>query len=110
MVAIGTSLPEMGATVASARRGEPDIAVGNVLGSNLFNLLPVLGIAGLVQPFEIEPGALARDFPVMAALTVALFLVCVGWRGSRRVTRVHGGFLLAVFAGYQAVLYLETGI
>ena len=106
VVAVGTSLPEMAATVASALKGEPDIAVGNVLGSNMFNLLPVLAIAGLVQPFTIEPSALERDFPVMAVLTIALFLMCVGWRGSRCLKRLHGGALLSVFVGYQVVLYL----
>jgi cation:H+ antiporter len=108
IVAVGTSLPELAASVASALKGEPDMAVGNVLGSNLFNLLPVLGIAGLVQPFGIEREALQRDFPVMVALTVVLYLLCLGWgRGAGQVSRLGGAVLLLVFVGYQGALYLE---
>lgn len=106
VVAVGTSLPELAACVASARRGEPDMAVGNVLGSNLFNLLPVLAIAGLIEPFELEPQALRRDLPIMAALTVVLFVMCVGRRGPGRINRVEGGALLVLFAGYQGLLYV----
>ena len=106
VVAVGTSLPELAASLASALRGEPDMAVGNVLGSNMFNLMPVLGIAGLIQPFAVEADALYRDFPIMAALTVVLFVMCVGWRGPGRVTRFEGGVLLTMFAGYQGVLYM----
>ena len=109
VVAIGTSLPELAASLASALRGEPDIAVGNVLGSNMFNLLPVLGIAGLVQPFRLDPEVLTRDIPIMAVLTVVLFFMCVGRRGPGRVTRGEGGVLLAMFAGYQGVLYAAYG-
>jgi cation:H+ antiporter len=84
------------------------MAVGNVLGSNMFNLLPVLGIAGLVQPFGIEREALQRDFPVMVALTVVLFVLCLGWgRGSGQVSRSGGVVLLLVFVAYQGALYLE---
>jgi len=107
IVAVGTSLPELGASVASALKGEPDMAVGNVLGSNMFNLLPVLGIAGLVQPFAIEREALQRDFPIMVALTVVLFVMCLGWRrGTGQVTRLEGSVLLMMFVGYQGALYL----
>jgi cation:H+ antiporter len=92
------------ATPAPAR-GEPDMAVGNVLGSNMFNLLLVLGIAGFVQPFQLAPEVLTRDFPIMAALTVVLFVMCVGRRGAGQVTRTKGSMLVAMFAGYQGVLY-----
>ena len=105
VVAIGTSLPELAASVASALRGEPDMAVGNVLGSNMFNLLPVLGIAGLVQPFPLDPEVLNRDIPIMAALTVVLFIMCAGRRGPGQITRTEGSVLLVTFAGYQGVLY-----
>ena len=107
IVAVGTSLPELGASVASALKGEPDMAVGNVLGSNMFNLLPVLGIAGLIQPFSIEREALQRDFPIMVALTIVLFVMCLGWRrGAGQVTRLEGAVLLLMFAGYQGTLFL----
>ncbi len=106
VVAVGTSLPELAASLASTLKGEPDMAVGNVLGSNMFNLLPVLGIAGLVQPFAVEADVLYRDFPIMAALTVVLFAMCVGWRGPGRVNRIEGSVLLAIFVGYQGALYI----
>ena len=102
VVAVGTSLPELAASVASALRGEPDMAVGNVLGSNMFNLLPVLAIAGLVQPFELEALALQRDFPIMAVLTVVLFVMCMGRRGPGKVTRMEGGVLLAASSATRA--------
>jgi cation:H+ antiporter len=105
VVAIGTSLPELAASLASALRGEPDMAVGNVLGSNMFNLLPVLGIAGFIQPFQLAPEVLTRDFPIMAALSVVLFVMCMGWRGAGQVTRTEGSMLLVMFVGYQGVLY-----
>ena len=69
--------------------------------------LPVLGIAGLIQPFAIERAALQRDFPIMVALTVVLFVMCVRWRrGSGQVTRLEGAVLLMMFAGYQGALFL----
>ncbi len=86
IVAVGTSLPELAASVISAWRDEPDIAIGNVLGSNMFNLLPVLGLAGLVTPFEVQSDALQRDFPIMSVLIVVLFFMCVGRGGPGRVS------------------------
>ncbi len=108
IVAVGTSLPELAASVISAWRNEPDIAIGNVLGSNMFNLLPVLGLAGLVAPFEIQDVALQRDFPIMAALSVVLFFMCVGRGGPGRITRLEGTVMFSAFVAYQAYLYLEV--
>ncbi len=108
IVAIGTSLPELAASVISALRDEPDIAIGNVLGSNMFNLLPVLGLAGLVAPFQVQPDALQRDFPIMTVLIVVLFLMCVGRGGPGRVTRLEGTLLFGAFIAYQSYLYLYT--
>ena len=106
IVAVGTSLPELAASVISAWRNEPDIAIGNVLGSNMFNLLPVLGLAGLVAPFQVQPEALQRDFPIMTVLFVVLFLMCMGRGGAGRVTRLEGALLLGAFIAYQGYLYL----
>jgi len=108
IVAVGTSLPELAASALSAWRNEPDIAIGNVLGSNMFNLLPVLGLAGLVKPFEIHSIALHRDFPVMTTLSVVLFMMCVGRGGPGRVSRLEGVLLLGTFVAYQSYLYLHT--
>jgi cation:H+ antiporter len=108
VVAIGTSLPELAASVSGALRGQPDIAIGNVIGSNMFNLLPVLAIAGLIAPFGVEPVALSRDFPIMVVLSVLMLLMCLGRGGPGRVTRVNGILLLGCFAGYQGMLYVTS--
>jgi cation:H+ antiporter len=108
IVALGTSLPELAASVVSAVKGEPDIAIGNVIGSNLFNLLAVLGIPGLISPLLIDSAVLTRDYPVMIGLTVAFFLMAYGFRGPGRINRLEGGLLLACYAGYQTLLYFST--
>lgn len=106
VVAVGTSLPELAAALASARKGEHDIAIGNVIGSNLFNLLAVLGIPALIAPGTIPEGAIGRDYPVMTALTVAMLLMAYGFGGRPgRINRVEGAILLAAFILYQAFLY-----
>lgn len=109
VVAIGTSLPELASSIVAIRRGEPDIALGNVIGSNLFNTLVVVGIAGLIRGFAVPPEVLTRDLPVMTALTLALFLVCAGFGGQGRINRVEGGLLLAVFVGYTSYLVVTAG-
>ena len=108
VVALGTSLPELAASMASALRGEPDIAIGNVIGSNLFNLLAVLGIPGLIHPLGIGDDVLFRDYPVMLGLTLALFVMAYGIRSPGRINRVEGGVLLACYFGYQTLLYFST--
>lgn len=99
IVAIGTSLPEAAAALASARRNEPDIAIGNVLGSNTFNMFGVVGIAGTVHPSAVESAAVYRDWPVMITL-FALFIL-LAW-AYRRITRLHGLLFLAGYAAYLA--------
>ena len=105
VVAVGTSLPELASSVIAARKGEHDIALGNVLGSNLFNTLAVVGIAGSIHPFAVEPETLSRDMVVMAALTLSLFLIGYGFRGGQgRINRFEGAALLLVYVGYAAWL------
>ncbi len=104
VVAVGTSLPELASSVIAARKGEHDLALGNILGSNLFNTLAVVGIAGLISPMAVPPEVLSRDLVVMAALTVLLFALCFGFRGPGRINRIEGGFLLTCFIGYTAFL------
>ena len=108
IVAIGTSLPELAASVAAARKNEHDIAVGNVVGSNLFNILAVLGIAGTIGPGAVDPAVLYRDFPLMLALAVALYLMARGFNhnGHGLIKRWAGMVLLLVFLGYQVSLFL----
>ena len=108
VVAIGTSLPELAASVASALKGEPDIALGNVIGSNMFNALGVMAVPGLLKPTTLDAEVLSRDFPVMLGLSVVLFVVAVGWRGDGNITRVEGIALLFAFVAYQCLLYLTS--
>lgn len=104
VVALGTSLPELASSVAAARRGEHEIALGNVLGSNLFNTLAVVGIAGAIHPMTVGPDVLGRDLPVMAALTVSLFVIGYGFRGRGRINRIEAALLLASYIGYTTYL------
>ena len=110
IVAIGTSLPELAASIASARKGESDLAVGNVIGSNLFNLFAVMAIPGLIAPTPLPHQVLDRDYPLMLALTAALFFMAFRFRASTSERRIHwfeGIALLAVFFGYQAWLFID---
>lgn len=109
VVAVGTSLPELASCVAAARKGEDDIALGNVLGSGLFNTLAVVGLAGVIAPMDLEPAALTRDLPVMAGLTLLLYQMGRGWRRPGRINRREGSGLLAVYVGYTAWLLWTMG-
>lgn len=105
VVAIGTSLPELASSVAAARKGEHDLAVGNVLGSNLFNTLAVVGLAGAIHPMSIPAEIITRDWPLMTLLTVALFAMSYSRDNSNgKINRLEGGALLTVYIGYT--LYL----
>jgi cation:H+ antiporter len=108
VVAVGTSLPELATSITSVLKNEPDIAVGNVIGSNMFNLLPVLAIPGLIAPTVVPPEALQRDFPVMLTLSVALVVMSWGFRRPGRIARWEGGVLLLAFIGYQGLLYVSA--
>ncbi len=106
VVAIGTSLPELAASVAGALKKEYDIAIGNVIGSNMFNLLAVLAMPALISPGALAPDLLVRDYPLMIALTLALFFMAFGFRGRPgRINRIEAAILLAVFIGYLIVLF-----
>ena len=102
IVAVGTSLPELASSLTAARKNEPDIALGNVIGSNMFNTLAVVGIAGSIHPLAVAPEVLTRDMLTVAVLTVGLFLVCYGFRGPGIVNRTEGGVLIACYCGYTA--------
>ena len=105
VVAVGTSLPELASSIIAARRGEHDIALGNILGSNLFNTLAVVGVAAAIQPLSVGAEVLDRDMLVMAALTLSLFAIGYGWRQSGgRISRSKGGLLLTAYLAYTAYL------
>ncbi len=107
IVAIGTSLPELAASIAGVLKNEHDMAIGNIIGSNMFNLLGVMAMPGLIAPHTLAPGVLTRDYPVMFVVTLALLVMAYGFRGPGKVTRVEGGVLLASYAGYLYWLYLS---
>lgn len=104
IVAVGTSLPELASSLAAARKNEPDIALGNVIGSNLFNTLVVVGIAGTIHPLAVPPEVLSRDLLVVGFFTLALLAVCTGIKKPGRITRIEGMLLIAAYAGYTAWL------
>ncbi len=108
IVAIGTSLPELAASIASALKGEHDIAIGNVIGSNLYNLLAVLSLPGIIAPGPFLPEVLTRDQPTMLALTVAIFIMGYGFFGKQgRINRLEGVILLMAFIAYQSLLFFS---
>jgi len=105
IVAVGTSLPELASSIIAARKGEHDMAVGNILGSNLFNTLAVVGLAGVIQPLTIEASVLYRDVGLMLALTCVLFLFGFGFKGRQgRINRWEGSVLILTYLLYTAWL------
>ncbi|MCB1733664.1 MAG: calcium/sodium antiporter [Gammaproteobacteria bacterium] len=109
IVAVGTSLPELAASIASARKNEPDIAIGNVIGSNMFNSLAVLGAPVLIQPTAVSAAVLSRDMPMVIGLTVLMFFMAVGSGSHGRINRLEGAVLLAIFLAYQGYLLHGVG-
>ena len=106
IVALGTSLPELAASVMAARKGEHDIAIGNVVGSNMFNLLAVIGIAVVIAPMNNIPlEVLKRDWIIMLLLTIALFVMAYGFKGRNgRINRVEGTILILCYVAYNTYL------
>ena len=109
VVAFGTSLPELATAITSAFRREDDLAIGNIIGSNMFNLLGVLGIASTIKPVEVQSVILGRDFPVMFLLTGLMFLLASDFRGPGRIGRTAGVLLLAIFVAYQVMVWMGAG-
>lgn len=105
VVAIGTSLPELASSITALRRNEHDMVLGNVVGSNLFNSLAVVGLAGIIAPIETGQEVLQRDWSVMLVMTVLMMLFAFSWRGRpRRINRFEGGGLLALFIAYTGYM------
>jgi len=108
IVAIGTSLPELAACIAAALKRHYDLAVGNILGSNLFNLLIVLPIPGLIAPGPLPDGVMARDIPIMLGLTLLVVVLARGFGRQRGINRIQGVVLLLIFIAYQVALFLTN--
>ena len=106
LVAVGTSLPELATTLAGTMKKQDDIAVGNVIGSNIFNTLGILGIPAMIGPLPVASAAIHRDLPVMTLATLALWPICKAWHGRKgRVNRWEGLALLSGYAAYIFVLF-----
>jgi len=105
VVAIGTSLPELAAAIAAARKNAHDMIIGNIIGSNVFNILAVLGITGVIQSTAVETEVIWRDFPVMLGMTVVMLLIAYCRKG---FGRIEGIFLLAIYLGYISYLIASS--
>lgn len=104
LVALGTSLPELAASISSVMKGHHDLAIGNIIGSNIFNLLTVLPMPALLAPSVLELEIFSRDYALM--LTLTLLLLILPFLGKRNhITAVKGIFLLTLYVAYYAVLY-----
>jgi cation:H+ antiporter len=108
VVAIGTSLPEMAVSALAARKGEHGLAFGNIIGSNSFNMLAVIGIAAVIHPAALDTATLKLHFPAMLAFTVALFFMAYNYKGTIRLSRGAGAILLIGFIAYHITVAIET--
>lgn len=108
VIAIGTSLPELAATLAAATKGHPDIAIGNVVGSNILNIVAVLAVPALITPVGLEIHVLWRDYGMMAALTLLLVLFAYGFGSRPIITRFEGGVMALAWIGYNVLLYTQA--
>ncbi|MBP2279476.1 cation:H+ antiporter [Psychrobacter sp. PL15] len=105
IVAIGTSLPELVASISAARKGEHDMALGNIIGSNIFNTLAVVGLAALIAPIAPNAIILSRDVLAMGVLTLLLFAMCIfSYKTKRKFGRASGVTLVLFFVGYSFLL------
>lgn len=105
IIAIGTSLPELAASLAGILKGEDDMAVGNIIGSNVFNILAVMGLPGILHPSVLNSYAMSRDYWVMLAVSLLLVVMALG--KSRSINRIEGAILFLCFIAYQAYLFMN---
>lgn len=110
IVAIGTSLPELAASIASALKGHHDLALGNIVGSNLFNLLAVLALPALINPLTLDPASLRQDYGLMLVLTAGLAIWAYGvrWVGKHHLGKIFGTLLFVSYLGYLTLLYQQS--
>lgn len=109
IIAIGTSLPELAASIAGVLKNEDDLALGNIVGSNIFNILAVLPLAGLINPSIIDASVANRDVLIMIGATLALIAMSLNFRGQRRINRLEGGVLIVAFMIYQGYIFSQVG-
>ena len=100
LVAVATSLPELAVTVVSALKGEYGLAIGNIVGSNIFNLLAVVGVASVIEPAQLPPSVLTLHIFVMVAFTLVLFAMTYDYDGKGKISRFEGFSLATAYAAY----------
>jgi cation:H+ antiporter len=108
LVALGTSLPELAVSLVSAMKGEYGLAIGNIVGSNIFNLLAVIGIAAAITPAALAPSVLSLHIFVMVAFTLVLFAMTYDYDGKSELSRIEGAALLAAFIAYDTYVVLQN--
>lgn len=108
IIAIGTSLPNVATSVVAAFKGHDDIAVGNILGSNMFNLLLVIAVPGIINPSAISHTILWRDIPAMFVITLVLLLI--NYHYKKKIARWHGGLLLLIYCCYMVSLVFNAAV
>ena len=108
LVALGTSLPELAVSLVSALKGEYGLAIGNIVGSNIFNLLAVIGIAATIAPSPMEPSVLSLHIFVMVAFTLVLFAMTYDYDGKSELSRIEGFALLIAFIAYDSYVVLQN--
>ena len=108
IVAFGTSLPELAVSVASALKGEYGLAIGNIVGSNIFNLLAVIGVAATIHPSALAPSVLSLHIFVMVAFTLVLFAMTYDYDGKARLSRLEGMALLVAFVAYDTYVIAQS--
>lgn len=108
LLAVGTSLPELAVSIVSVHRGHHGLAFGNIIGSNAFNTLAVLGIAATIHPTTLDSETVTLHLPVMLAFTVAFFFMAYNYNGSMRIGRISGVMLLTGFIAYHSYIAVQT--
>ncbi len=108
IIAFGTSVPELAVSLVSALKGEYGLAIGNIVGSNIFNLLAVIGVAAAIQPATLAPTVLSLHIFVMVAFTLVLFAMTHDYDGKAKLTRLEGGALLVAYLAYQSYVIAQN--
>ena len=107
-MAVGTSLPELVTSVVAAFKGENDIALGNVLGSNIFNILLILGVSSIISPITVEPELIA-DFSFLVIITILLYaLVFFNKHDEKKLSKVEGALLVGLYIGYMIYIIIRN--
>jgi cation:H+ antiporter len=108
IVAVGTSLPELASSIIAVRKNQHDIALGNVIGSNIFNTLAVVGASALIRPISTAPEILTRDMVVMSVLTASLLIIGIAGRQKPQISRAVGVLLLVSYTAYTILLISQA--